>query len=342
MNERLQYLLNRYLSKKAEPLEIEEFEQLAAQPENEALIKSEIEKALASPANNTLTAENTGNSVRDSVGEEIYARIRQQHRINTPRQFPLQLLITAAAALVIIAVGLAWHFSGSSGLVKLDHSMAIKSGDDQPKTYANKNYIRLPDGSSVLLKDSSELFVVEKNGQFQREVILKGEAFFDIAHDPAHSFIVHTGKITTRVLGTAFNVRSQNGKLQVKVTRGLVEVGADHIIFGKLKAKEQIEVNTDSNVFSITPLKPVEKIIFQNTALTFEETNLADVFERIGTKYGYQIFLENSELSPCRISAKFAGDDDLDYVLGTICAMRNLEYSIELDKILIKGGISCK
>jgi len=41
-----------------------------------------------------------------------------------------------------------------------------------------------------------------------REVTLIGEAYFDVAHDSSRPFIIHTGKINIKVLGTSFNVRN--------------------------------------------------------------------------------------------------------------------------------------
>jgi len=73
----------------------------------------------------------------------------------------------------------------------------------------------LADGSQVHLNAFSRLrFPFAFNGS-TREVYLEGEAYFNIAPDPRHPFIVHTGTIDTKVLGTAFNVNAYTDSLVV-------------------------------------------------------------------------------------------------------------------------------
>lgn len=332
MNDRLKYLLDSYLKKTATASEIEEFRAMAGLPRYEMLIKAEIDRALDEGLE-----QHSGDT---AIGEQVYAKIMEE-RDDRPTQRFFSFARTLAAAIVIFAIGIGWY-ALRNGRATSKTAVAIAPKPENMKTYRGKNFIRLPDGSSVMLKDGSELVAVERNGKFQREVILKGEAYFDIAHEAGHTFIVYADKVKTRVLGTAFNIRTQEGKVEVKVTRGLVEVGADQKVFGKLKAKEQIAVNTESNVFSITQLQPIERQPIATTALDFQEASYSDVFDQIGARFHYQVFLENPDLGHCRINANFTGKESLEDMLEVICATRNLEFDIELDKILIRGGTPCK
>jgi len=73
-------------------------------------------------------------------------------------------------------------------------------------------YITLPDGSTVILHAGSKLdYPVSFNGN-TREVNLIGEGYFDVQHDPARPFIIHTGHLKTTVLGTAFNIKANAGE----------------------------------------------------------------------------------------------------------------------------------
>src|SRR5690606_2603405 len=80
---------------------------------------------------------------------------------------------------------------GNSKVTKLAHQLLL-----------------LPDGSTVLLNNNSSLDFPQQFTGDTREVILKGEAYFDIKPDASRPFIIHTGKVKTRVLGTAFNIRA--------------------------------------------------------------------------------------------------------------------------------------
>jgi ferric-dicitrate binding protein FerR (iron transport regulator) len=82
----------------------------------------------------------------------------------------------------------------------------------------HRQLINLPDGSKVVLNANSKLEYPPGFSNNTREVYLDGEAYFDIAHDPGKPFIVHTGSISTRVLGTAFNINAYRSQQFVEVT----------------------------------------------------------------------------------------------------------------------------
>ncbi|HVU57835.1 MAG TPA: FecR domain-containing protein [Puia sp.] len=84
----------------------------------------------------------------------------------------------------------------------------------------------LPDSSFVWLNAGSHLEYASDYGKTRREVYLKGEAFFEVAPDRDRPFLVHAGRLTVRVLGTSFNVRSYEKDSTVETTliKGKVEV----------------------------------------------------------------------------------------------------------------------
>lgn len=92
---------------------------------------------------------------------------------------------------------------------------------------AQTRRVVLADGSVVMLAPASAIGVDVRDGH--RDVhLLKGEAYFDVRHDPTHPFRVFAGRSRTRVLGTAFDVRLLAGRTDVAVSRGLVEVSLDN------------------------------------------------------------------------------------------------------------------
>lgn len=85
---------------------------------------------------------------------------------------------------------------------------------------------QLPDGTKVRLNADSKLIVPASFEGETREVTLIGEAFFDVARDESKPFLIHTGNIVTKVLGTSFNVRAYHNdeNIQVVVKSGKVSV----------------------------------------------------------------------------------------------------------------------
>ncbi|MET3880784.1 FecR domain-containing protein [Chitinophaga sp. OAE865] len=137
----------------------------------------------------------------------------------------------------------------------------------------SKTSVVLPDGTSVILNACSRLqYDATRFLNGEREVGLTGEAYFDVKHDPAHPFIIRSGKVNIRVLGTVFNVKAYTEDATVETTllSGKVEVDfpdnnntggrktvqlqpEQKLIIGT-KENIQIPVNRKTN-FSITPVR---------------------------------------------------------------------------------------
>jgi ferric-dicitrate binding protein FerR (iron transport regulator) len=78
--------------------------------------------------------------------------------------------------------------------------------------------VRLPDSTLVWLAPCSELKYPEQFEGDQRIVQLSGEAFFEVTSDAQHPFIIHTQSLTTKVLGTAFNIHAYPEDTLITVT----------------------------------------------------------------------------------------------------------------------------
>lgn len=92
---------------------------------------------------------------------------------------------------------------------------------------AREHELTLPDGSKVKLNAGSRLVYDEEglaNGR--REVVLEGEGYFDVKADEQHPFVIRTGKVDIRVLGTTFNLKAYPGDNRVEtfLISGKVEV----------------------------------------------------------------------------------------------------------------------
>jgi transmembrane sensor len=129
------------------------------------------------------------------------------------------LLRIAAAALILISLGTAAVYMNNAGY--FSKRITIIAGNDQ------KNIIiPMPDGSKVYLNRNS-VFSYRKNfGEHKRDVKLSGEAFFEITPDVSKPFIIDAGNANVKVVGTSFNVITDNpeSSVEVFVKTGRVEV----------------------------------------------------------------------------------------------------------------------
>ncbi|MBO9672752.1 MAG: FecR domain-containing protein [Sphingobacteriaceae bacterium] len=146
--------------------------------------------------------------------------------------------------------------------------------------------IRLPDGTKVWLNAASSMQYSLNIGKAkQRLVKLDGEAYFEVAKDKAHPFIVETDKQSVEVLGTHFNINSYNDEI---VTRTTLLEGSVRVFH---KATNESEI-----------LKPGEQSIVSASGIDIKE---ADVDEAIAWKDGYFKFNNEKQVSILRKLARW-------------------------------------
>lgn len=162
------------------------------------------------------------------------------------------------------------------------------------KTY----FVKLPDGTDVWLNAESKLkytIPFEKNG---RRVELEGEAFFKVSKSEEHPFWVYTPYVTTRVMGTEFNVRSYHeddvnvtlleGKVAVSNNKGMVYLLPEQNAF---VGQEELTVETvDVKLFTA----------WMDGYFYFEEASLAEIMKELGRWYNMNIEFADAELANYR------------------------------------------
>ena len=165
----------------------------------------------------------------------------------------LWLKIAAALVLVlgsVLVYNTYFKYNNTKNAVAEVYTFTTKSGE--------RKKIKLQDGTSVLLNAKSSLSVTKGfNDQF-REVTLRGEAFFDVAHDKNKPFKVHTADFNINVLGTAFNVKAYPDETTSEATliRGLITMEA-----------------VNGNGGTIT-LKPSQKVTFYKSVAPQQKSKL--------------------------------------------------------------------
>ncbi|NVK56941.1 MAG: FecR domain-containing protein [Alteromonadaceae bacterium] len=141
----------------------------------------------------------------------------------------------AAAAMIVLAVSFLSVLPGSMSnserpdiVQQVDLQTSPYAATDQTSnTYITQvgevRTITLADNTQVTLNTDTQINVAFSD-TVRELTLVRGEAFFDVAKDPAKVFVIHSGERTIRVIGTKFNVRKNTDSLQVAVTEGLVAV----------------------------------------------------------------------------------------------------------------------
>lgn len=157
-------------------------------------------------------AQQSGAAADILEGLATRARRRRQRRLQA----------ATAAAFVLCA---AWFFPWGREAAPRGEGSATPGLPAGASQLANRNDVRrLPDGSVVELKPGAEI-AVNYEAAARHVRLVKGEAFFRVAKDPARPFLVETNGIEVRAVGTAFSVQVQPGAIEVFVKEGAVDVG---------------------------------------------------------------------------------------------------------------------
>ncbi len=283
-------------------------------------------------------------SLPDESETDIVALPTQPLRVSYGRKWAV-----AASILIISVLGIGIYLDKQA---KNDYVFE--------NTDPNKSTIYyLKDGTTVTLKGKSQIQVATDFNEATRTVTLNGEAFFEVAHNADKPFLVFTGNVITKVLGTSFSVKSpllgQNTEggsksVEVEVVTGKVSVFKKDINTKKgeplengvvLTPNQKVTYLTENEHFVVgivdkpVIMKEVEKQP-EMIQFRFEETPLSEVISKLENAYGIQILLSNDKMNDCPMTANLT-KQPLFGKLDLVCAILKANYEVQGTRILITG-----
>lgn len=187
----------------------------------------------------------------------------------------------------------------------------------------------LPDSSVVILNARSVIRYSEAYKSVSRDVILDGEAFFEIHPDGKVPFIVHTGKVRTQVLGTSFNVKHYPGeKLMVSVATGKVKVVAPEGKQVVLEKGSKVSYDSITTTFASFTEEPHKMNSWQQGIINMDNLTLGEVTTILERWYSVRIILETPQMGR-HILSGLQANTSLESVLESICFIYHLQYRRE-------------
>lgn len=211
------------------------------------------------------------------------------------------------------------------------HTLTVPNG----KTWN----ITLSDGTKVFLNAASELkfpnqFVTGES----RTVSLKGEGYFEVAHNPESQFIVKAGEIDVKVYGTKFNINShKEGKIETVLLEGSVSVilkNSNEEI--RVKPNEMALFRKESGKISVGEVNAMDHVLWKDGILLFNEVSLESILEELAKWYDYKVEFENEKVRNEIIYCKVPRPDTIEPVLDAISRNGTMRYEIVNKTIYIK------
>jgi len=259
----------------------------------------------------------------------------------------------AAAVLLVVGIGFLYRVYDAGkkeSAVSIAITFKTKSGE--------RKKITLPDGSTVLLNAQSSLSIGKEFNETCREVVLKGEAYFDVIHNKNKPFKVRTEEFNINVLGTAFNVKAYPDEISSEATliRGIITMDAVNGNGGTITLKPSQKVT----FYKTIPVKDVKKaskpaathpeITINHYTLIKDSTivetawtqnrieiydlNFDEIKDVLEKWFNVEIKFTNAEVEKYRFTATFS-QESIEQVMSALQKVENFKYEIKGNQIII-------
>lgn len=195
----------------------------------------------------------------------------------------------------------------------------------------------LSDGTEVLLNSDSRLSYPTVFKGKERVVSLEGEAYFNVTKDAEHPFIVNSGNVQVRVLGTEFNMCSYSpddvritlieGKVAVSDTCSLQSV--------EMKPGQSAHLVSDGT-FAVEEVDTESFLYWKEGFFYFDDVTLVDMMKEIGKWYNIDVDFRNSEIMNLRMHFLAKRQQDIADLIELINRMERIHVYQEGESLIIE------
>ena len=262
-----------------------------------------------------------------SGNESIYQQLAGQ-MVRVPSEGQGPLLITSTGENVDLKKSNSSVDYTRNGSIVLNNDSVIKAANDIPNVmnqlvipYGNQSKLILSDNTVVWLNAGSRLvYPTFFNGK-TREVLLFGEAFFEVSKNAEKPFIVKTSDIEIKVLGTQFNVSAyaEDKVIQTVLKEGSVAIRQNNATFFDreivLKPNQMASFSKNSNETMLYDVDASYYTLWTKGLLSFDDVDFNRILKKVERFYNISVNFSEPILGTIRISGKLDLKQSRDEVL---------------------------
>ena len=263
------------------------------------------------------------NTDKDTIYQQLAGQM-----VRVPSEFQGPLLITSTGENVDLKKSNSSVDYTRNGSIVLNNDSVIHTVDDLPNVmnqlvipYGNQSRLILSDNTVVWLNAGSRLvYPTFFNGK-TREVLLFGEAFFEVSKNAEKPFIVKTSDIEIKVLGTQFNVSAytEDRVIQTVLKEGSVEIRRNDAAFFDsklvLKPNQMASFSKNSNETKLYEVDASYYTLWTKGLLSFEDIDFNRILKKVERFYNISVNFSEPILGSIRISGKLDLKQNKDEVL---------------------------
>ena len=262
-------------------------------------------------------------------------KAKQVNRID----FYRRALRLSAAAIILLVCGISslfflWQSEGRVSEVVEEYREYVVEVPD-----GAKSKITFPDGSIVWLNAGSKVKYDSNFAKASRKVELTGEGYFEVSKNKELPFVVSTGKLSVKVLGTKFNLKSyeEDSELKVTLKEGAVKVG-DFLIDAapvELKPNQRFTLRKADLSMQVDSVDASHIDNWRNGAMTFDKVPLEEIAKELKRLYNIPIRIESDKLKQIVYYSDFQENVSVEKVLEILSSGNKFRYEIKSEEIRI-------
>ena len=228
-----------------------------------------------------------------------------------------------------------------------ENVVSYQTGEQEEAPIQEMNTVRVPrgseyrlilsDGTKVWLNAESQLIYPVRFTGENREVIMKGEACFEVAKKEKQPFVVKVDEIEVLVTGTLFNVEAYPETKEVKMTlvEGRVEVKTEEHR-QLLSPDEQALVDKQEGQIRVRKVVAEEYIGWTRGEFRFTRTRLEEVMTRLARWYDVEVFFAVPDLKNARFTLNLERYDNINKILSKIEKTGRVHFRIQGQCIIVE------
>lgn len=271
--------------------------------------------------------------------EKGYYRVLKGSRPDNKTRFYKAALAASAVAIILLLGGISslfflWQSEKTAGeaIEKYkEYIVEVPAGA--------KSKIIFPDGSVVWLNAGSRVKYDSNFAKDARNVELSGEGYFEVSKNKEVPFVVNTGDLAVKVLGTKFNLKSYEEDSEVKVTlkEGAVKVGsflADTAPV-MLKPNQRLTLKKADQTIQVDSVDASRIEKWRNGAMTFDKVSLEEITKELKRLYDISIRIEDDKLKQIVYYSDFQENVAVEKVLEILSSGNKFRYEVKPELIRI-------
>lgn len=252
------------------------------------------------------------------------------------KKIPFRKYMLRISAILVLAFGMAYLFNALITQVPDSNNTDYYSemAKDENKV------VNLPDGSVVTIKKGSSLYYNSNFDVGNRDIILEGEAFFNVERNESLPFRVFASNSTIEVLGTSFNVRSEQEQVELSVVTGKVAFFETNNKVNRVELvkNEMVAYANKSNGFTNKEKLDINKLAWRTGKLEFNEAPLGEMFNTVADYFEMTLDIKSNIDANEPITGNFQNKtlDDIIYAVEG-ASEQSITIKVKKDKIIIEN-----